>query len=65
MALLSDLHAGGRTLVMVTHDPAVAQWAERTVRLDHGRVREANSSGHEGRPVLSRDSQSAAALREG
>lgn len=36
--LLQELHEGGRTLVMVTHDPTVAQLAGRIVRLEHGRV---------------------------
>jgi putative ABC transport system ATP-binding protein len=38
-ALLRDLNAGGQTLVLVTHDPALAQrYAARTVRLIDGQV---------------------------
>jgi putative ABC transport system ATP-binding protein len=37
--LLADLNAGGQTLVLVTHDPALAQtYAARTVRLVDGRA---------------------------
>ena len=39
MDLLRRLHADlGRTIVMVTHDPGVAASAERTLRLDKGRL---------------------------
>ncbi len=38
LALLSDLHAGGQTIVMVTHAPDVAAGADRIVRLRDGRV---------------------------
>ena len=38
MALLRELHARGQTLVLVTHDPAVAASAQRTVHLRDGRV---------------------------
>ena len=38
MALLRELHAGGQTLVMVTHDPAIAASAQRTIHLRDGRV---------------------------
>ncbi|HEX6201437.1 MAG TPA: ABC transporter ATP-binding protein [Thermoanaerobaculia bacterium] len=38
LELLAALHAAGRTVVIVTHSPAVAARAGREVRLDHGRV---------------------------
>ncbi|MEW5983967.1 MAG: ABC transporter ATP-binding protein [Acidobacteriota bacterium] len=38
MAIFGDLHRSGRTIVLVTHDPAVAARARRVVRLDGGRV---------------------------
>ncbi|MCI0673484.1 MAG: ATP-binding cassette domain-containing protein, partial [Myxococcaceae bacterium] len=38
MELLHELHAGGATLLMVTHDPAHARQATRTVSLFDGRV---------------------------
>jgi len=38
MTLLSDLHAEGHTLLLVTHDPTIASRADREVPLDHGRI---------------------------
>ena len=37
--LLSDLHAQGRTIVMVTHDDSAGRLADRRLHLDHGRIR--------------------------
>src|SRR5580704_987570 len=36
--LLSRLHQGGQTIVLVTHDPGVAAAAERVVRMRDGRI---------------------------
>jgi putative ABC transport system ATP-binding protein len=38
--LLSDLHAQGRSIVMVTHDEAAGRLADRRINLDHGRIKE-------------------------
>src|SRR5574341_1333522 len=38
MDLLRELHRGGATICMVTHDPRYAQYAERTIHLFDGRV---------------------------
>jgi putative ABC transport system ATP-binding protein len=38
MELLGELHRGGATICMVTHDPRYAGLAERTVRLLDGRI---------------------------
>ena len=38
MELLGELHEGGATICMVTHDPRYASFAERTVRLLDGRI---------------------------
>ena len=38
MALLKDLHRQGRTIVLVTHEPAIARYAERTIHLKDGQV---------------------------
>jgi putative ABC transport system ATP-binding protein len=38
MNLLKELHAGGATICMVTHDERFAQHADRTVHLFDGRV---------------------------
>ena len=38
--LLSDLHAQGRTIVMVTHDENAGKLADRRLNLEHGRIRQ-------------------------
>ena len=38
MELLEEIHAGGTTIVMVTHDPDLAKRAGRNVHLSDGRV---------------------------
>jgi len=38
MALLKDLHREGRTIVLVTHEPDIARYAERTIHLKDGQV---------------------------
>jgi putative ABC transport system ATP-binding protein len=38
MDLLRELHRGGATICMVTHDPRFTRYAERTVHLFDGRV---------------------------
>jgi putative ABC transport system ATP-binding protein len=38
MELMEEIHAGGTTIVMVTHDPELARRAERTIQLTDGRV---------------------------
>jgi putative ABC transport system ATP-binding protein len=38
MELLRELHQGGATIIMVTHDPRYARWADREVRLFDGKV---------------------------
>ena len=44
MDLLRDLHRGGATICMVTHDPRFAKYAERTIHLFDGRVVEETHS---------------------
>ncbi len=43
MELLRELHQGGATIIMVTHDPRYAKWADREVRLFDGKVVEEES----------------------
>jgi len=38
MDLLRDLHKGGATICMVTHDPRYATYADRAVQLFDGRL---------------------------
>ena len=40
LPLLSDLHAQGRTIVMVTHDENAGKLADRRLNLEHGRIKE-------------------------
>jgi len=40
MELLEDIHANGTTIVMVTHDPDLAERADRNIHLIDGRVSE-------------------------
>jgi putative ABC transport system ATP-binding protein len=42
MELLRELHQGGATICMVTHDPRYARHAERSIHLFDGRVVEEN-----------------------
>ena len=43
MDLLRDLHRGGATICMVTHDPRFTRYADRTVHLFDGQVVEAGA----------------------
>jgi putative ABC transport system ATP-binding protein len=38
MSLLSELHQHGSTIVMVTHDDDIAEYANRTIRLRDGKI---------------------------
>jgi putative ABC transport system ATP-binding protein len=38
MNLLRELHRGGATICMVTHDPRYARYADRSIRLFDGRI---------------------------
>jgi putative ABC transport system ATP-binding protein len=38
LELFRRLHEGGQTILMVTHDPAVAEGAERVVHMSDGRI---------------------------
>ncbi|MBV9093257.1 MAG: ABC transporter ATP-binding protein [Streptosporangiaceae bacterium] len=42
--LLRRLHAGGQTIILVTHDVDVAEAAERVVRMRDGRIIDADAS---------------------
>jgi len=49
MALLHSLHAQGRTIVMVTHDPEIAEHVERVVSLRDGLI---ESDRHNGKKAV-------------
>ncbi len=38
LALLKQLHDEGSTIIVVTHDPEVAEHAQKTIVLEHGKV---------------------------
>ena len=40
MALLKELHAEGRTIILITHDEKVAQHARRIIRIQDGKILE-------------------------
>jgi putative ABC transport system ATP-binding protein len=44
ISIFSDLHKQGHTVIMVTHDPKVAQQANRTIRLIDGKIDNGNIS---------------------
>jgi len=61
MELFSALHRDlGRTLIMVTHDPATAAFADRTLRLEKGRLVEADAAPDDRAPEKSQPQQSGA-----
>ena len=40
--LLRELHGQGRTIIMVTHNPELGRYADRIIRLHHGRIVDEN-----------------------
>ena len=38
MHMLSDMNKNGKTIIMVTHENDIAQWARRVIRLRDGRI---------------------------
>jgi putative ABC transport system ATP-binding protein len=38
MDILVDLHGKGKTVILVTHDPTIAEYAERIIRIEDGRI---------------------------
>ena len=52
LEIFAGLHRGGQTLVVVTHNPAIAALADRVVRLEHGRLAAVKDLGAEERRGL-------------
>jgi putative ABC transport system ATP-binding protein len=46
MQLLHQLHAGGATIIMVTHDARAGDHAERVIRLLDGTIASDERNGH-------------------
>jgi len=51
MELLEELHRGGATLVMVTHDPELAAHAQRQVHIIDGTIVELSAEAHPAAPA--------------
>jgi len=47
LEIFTDLHGRGQTLVVATHNPAIAALADRVVRLEHGRLAAAGEGDEE------------------
>lgn len=43
MRLLKEIHRGGNTLIMITHDKTIAEQAERIIEIKDGKLREWNN----------------------
>jgi putative ABC transport system ATP-binding protein len=53
MSLLQELHDDGRTILLVTHDDAVAGYASRELRLQEGKILSSEAvSGTSPRPAI-------------
>ncbi|MBI4283144.1 MAG: ABC transporter ATP-binding protein [Chloroflexi bacterium] len=52
MRLFQERHREGYTIIMVTHDPDIAQLADRIIRFDHGRVVDEAVAGSPGKDLL-------------
>jgi ABC-type lipoprotein export system ATPase subunit len=38
MELMTELNRNGTTIIMVTHDPTIAEYSKRTIRIADGRI---------------------------
>ncbi|WP_433175792.1 ABC transporter ATP-binding protein [Actinoallomurus sp. CA-150999] len=57
LAVLRDLHVRGTTVVLITHDPEIAEWCPRRVRMRDGRVTadDGTGTGHRRVAALTKD----------
>ncbi len=44
--IFNELHAEGRTIILVTHNPELAEFSDRVIRLHHGRVEKDVQAAH-------------------
>jgi len=51
MALLTDLHKNGRTIVMVTHEEDIAAFAQRIIRFRDGQIEKDELNGYHHKPA--------------
>lgn len=47
MEIFKELHAEGKTIVMVTHDPIIGAAAERIIRFKDGRIEHGDTGNHQ------------------
>ena len=50
--LFDQLHLSGHTVVLITHDPKVAQSAERVIRIEDGQLYENQEVPQDDLPVV-------------
>jgi putative ABC transport system ATP-binding protein len=60
MTLLTKLNQSGKTIIMVTHENDIADWARRIVRMRDGKIE--SDTRHERSPLLASGNGAAAAL---
>lgn len=51
MEILKELHADGRTVVLITHDPSIAAATPRSIRIRDGRIIDDSAEVYSGRPI--------------
>jgi putative ABC transport system ATP-binding protein len=47
--LLGELHERGRTIIMVTHDPEIAEQTQRIIHIHDGRIESDRNNGYQGK----------------
>jgi len=52
MAILHDMHERGRTIVMVTHEPEIAEHTQRAIHMRDGLLERIEQNGHSKHPAV-------------
>lgn len=47
LRILKQLHQQGKTIIIITHDPSIAEMAERVITIDDGHIMSDNGSPHQ------------------